>query len=247
MSNILYNPFSIMRYVHPRASGRIAFKGGGEDGATVESIPDWYKPYIEKAAGSASSAYDSGDLSKVAGLNSMQIGSADAYKGAAGMANDQYTAGVGGQDVFADQAAGTGAFSPTSTEGLRNKAIRDAQGAFAPMGAQLAASGQIGGARAGLLNQERDANLAGALAGIDYQAQQDDRASRAEGARGLLGSSDQLSGQAGNAAGYLGEGGKGLQEQTQRELDAGFQGLSRYSSLLSGSPVPTQTQEAGGK
>jgi hypothetical protein len=140
-----------------------------------------------------------------------------------------------------------GAFSPTSTTGLRNKAIRDAQGAFAPVGAQLASSGQIGGARAGLLNQERDANLAGALAGIDYQAQQDDRASRSAGAQGLLGSSQQLSQQAGTTAGYLGEAGKGIQEQQQRELDAGYQGLSRLGGLLSGAPVPQQQQKSGGK
>ncbi len=247
MSNSLYNPFSIMRHVNPRASGLIVFGGGGGDGKTVESIPDWYKPYIEKAAGMATGAFDAGDLSKVAGLNSMQQSSLDAYGQAGNLAANQYGTGVAGQSVFAEQASGTGAFSPTSTQGLRDKAIRDAQGAFAPVGSQLASSGQIGGARAQLLNQERDANLSSALAGIDYQAQQDDRSSRAQGAQGLLGSSQQLSGQAGATAGYLGVGGQGLQEQQQRELDAGYQGLSRLGGLLSGAPVPTQQQVTGGK
>ncbi len=247
MSNSLYNPFSPMRYLHPRSSGLMTFGGGGGGGETVESIPDWYKPFIEKAAGQASAAYTEGDLSKVAGLNPAQQSGVDALTQAGNLAANQYGTGVTGQNVFMEQAQGTGAFSPTSTEALRTKAIRDAQGAFAPVGAQLASSNQIGGARAGILNQERDANLASALAGIDYEAQQADRASRAQGAQSLLGSSGQLSKQAGDTAGYLGQAGSTLQEQQQRELDTGYQGLSRLGSLLSGAPVPQQQQQAGGK
>jgi hypothetical protein len=246
MSNSLYNPFSPMRHINPRASGLIVFKGGGGS-ETVESIPDWYKPFIEKAAGEASAAYSEGDLGKVAGLNPAQNLGIDALTQAGNLASNQYNTGVTGQDVFMEQAQGTGAFSPTSTEALRTKAIRDAQGAFAPVGAQLAASNQIGGARAGLLNQERDANLASALAGLDYEAAQADKASRAAGAQNLLGSSGQLSKQAGDAAGYLGQAGSTLQEQQQREMDASYQGLSRLGSLLSGAPVPQQQQVSGGK
>jgi len=246
MSNSLYNPFSPMRHIHPRSSGLMTFKGGGGS-ETVESIPDWYKPFIEKAAGEASAAYSEGDLSKVAGLNPAQKTGIDALTQAGNLAANQYGAGVEGQDVFKEQATGTGAFSPTSTEALRTKAIRDAQGAFAPIGAQLASSNQIGGARAGLLNQERDANLASALAGIDYEAAQADKASRAAGAQSLLGSSGQLSKQAGDPAGYFGQAGSTLQEQQQRELDASYQGLSRLGSLLSGAPVPQQQQVSGGK
>jgi hypothetical protein len=225
----------------------MVFKGGGGGNTTVESIPDWYKPFIEQAAGQASGAFSAGDLSQVAGMNATQETGIDALKQAGNMAANQYGAGVQGQNVFADQAAGTGAFSPQSTEALRSKAIRDAQGAFAGTGAQLASSGQIGGARAALLGQERDANLAGTLAGIDYDAQAADRASRAQGAQGLLSSSQQLSGQAGDAAGYFGQAGGTLQEQQQRTLDAGYQGLSRLGGLLSGAPVPTQQQKGGGK
>jgi len=224
----------------------MVFKGGG-GGDTVESIPDWYKPFIEQAAGQASGAFSAGDLSQVAGMNATQETGIDALKQAGNMAANQYGSGVQGQNVLANQAAGTGAFSPQSTEALRSKAIRDAQGAFAGTGAQLASSGQIGGARAALLGQERDANLAGTLAGIDYDAQSADRASRAQGAQGLLSSSQQLSGQAGDAANYFGQAGGTLQEQQQRTMDAGYQGLSRLGGLLSGAPVPTQQQKGGGK
>jgi len=38
-----------------------------------------------------------------------------------------------------------------------------------------------------------------------------------------------------------------LQEQSQREIDATYQGLQRLGSLLSGAPTPSQTQKSGGK
>jgi len=242
MTNNFYNPFMPDLSIRPHG---LVFKGSDE-GNTTESIPDWYKPFVEKAAGSASDAFSAGELSKVAGFNPTQDDALGALGGAASAAKDQYGVGTEGQDVFRDQALGQGAFSPASTEALRDKAIRDAQSAFAGTGAKLASSGQVGGARAALLGQERDANLAGALATIDYDAQQADRASRSAGATNLLNSSGQLSGQAGDAANYLGTAGDKIQGQKQAELDATYQGLQRLGGLLSGAPVPTQT-ESGGK
>ena len=59
------NPF--MPAVSPYGLG-IVYKGGGNT-TTIESIPSWYKPYIQKAAGQAGAAFDSGALGTVAGLN----------------------------------------------------------------------------------------------------------------------------------------------------------------------------------
>jgi hypothetical protein len=248
MSNSLYNPFSPMRYIHPRSSGLMKFKGGGgAEPTTVDTIPDWYRPFIESAATSAKTLYESGGLSNVEGMNENQRGAISSLEGAAKQAGEQYDIGGAGQDVMRAQAEGTGAFSPQSTEALRNKAIRDAQGAFANTGAQLASSGQIGGARAGLMGQERDANLASALAGIDYDAQAADRASRAQGATSLLNSTTGMTDLAGKGAEYLGSAGSTQQEQAQREADAGYQGLSRFASLLSGTPQPGQQAVSGGK
>jgi len=221
--------------------------GGGGDTKTVETIPDWYKPYIEKAAGSAVSAYESGNLSNVEGMNENQLAAISSLEDAAKKTGDQYTIGDTSQQVMQDQALGQGAFSPASTEALRTKAIRDAQGAFASTGAQLASSGQVGGARSALLGQERDANLAGALAQIDYDAQAADRASRTQGAGNLLASTANMSDLAGKKSDYLGSAGSTQQEQAQRESDANYQGLSRLASLLSGTPQPGQQAVQGGK
>jgi hypothetical protein len=236
------NPF--MPAVTPRGLG-IVSKGG--DGDTIESIPDWYRPYIEKAAGQAGAAYDSGALGTVAGLNTQQQQGIDALSGAANEAMGQYTSANEATDVLKKAAAGEGIYGAGATQGLKNSAIRDAQKAFAPMGASLASSGQIGGARAGLLAGERDANLASALAGIDYQDLSDRRGLTTGAAQQIIGNTGAMQQAAGAGANYQGQAGQMLQEQSQRELDATYQGLQRLGSLLSGAPVPSQTQKSGGK
>ena len=236
------NPF--MPAVTPRGLG-IVSKGG--DGDTIESIPDWYRPYIEKAAGQAGAAYDSGALGTVAGLNTQQQQGIDALSGAANEAMGQYTSANEATDVLKKAAAGEGIYGAGATQGLKNSAIRDAQKAFAPMGASLASSGQIGGARAGLLAGERDANLASALAGIDYQDLSDRRGLTTGAAQQIIGNTGAMQQAAGAGANYQGQAGQMLQEQSQRELDATYQGLQRLGSLLSGAPVPSQQQKSGGK
>jgi len=236
------NPF--MPAVTPRGLG-IVSKGGGSD--TIESIPDWYRPYIQKAAGQAGAAYDAGALGMVAGLNEQQQQGIDALSGAANEAMGQYTSANEATDVLKQAAAGEGIYGEGATQGLKDSAIRDAQKAFAPMGASLATSGQIGGARAGLLAGERDANLASALAGIDYQDLSDRRGLTTGAAQQIIGNTGAMQQAAGAGANYQGQAGQMLQEQSQRELDATYQGLQRLGSLLSGSPVPSQVQKSGGK
>jgi hypothetical protein len=237
------NPF--MPAVTPRGLGIVSKGGGGGD--TIESIPDWYKPYITNAAGSATDAFNAGDLGMVAGLNQQQKEGINALTGAAGESMNQYNSANKATDVLKQAAAGEGIYGAGATQGLKNSAIRDAQKAFAPMGASLASSGQIGGARAGLLAGERDANLASALAGIDYQDLSDRRGLTTGAAQQIIGNTGAMQQAAGAGANYQGQAGQMLQEQSQRELDATYQGLQRLGSLLSGAPVPSQTQKSGGK
>ena len=237
------NPF--MPAVSPYGLG-IVYKGGGNT-TTIESIPSWYKPYIQKAAGQAGAAFDSGALGTVAGLNEQQQQGIDALSGAANEAINQYTTANEATSILKQAAAGEGIYGEGATQGLKDAAIRDSQAAFAPMGASLATSGQIGGARAGLLAGERDANLASALAGIDYQDLSDRRGLTTGAAQQIIGNTGAMQQAAGAGASYQGQAGQMLQEQDQRELDATYQGLSRLGSLLSGSPVPSQTQATGGK
>lgn len=52
MSDMMYNPFSILRHVHPEMAGRIAFKGGGSQNTTStvtqQDIPKEFFPYFER-------------------------------------------------------------------------------------------------------------------------------------------------------------------------------------------------------
>lgn len=237
------NPF--MPAVTPRGLGIVSKGGGGGD--TIESIPDWYRPYIEKAAGQAGAAYDSGDLSTVAGLNTQQQEGIDALTGAANSAMGQYGSANDATNILKQASLGEGIYGGGATQGLKDAAIRDSQAAFAPMGAQMASSGQIGGARAGLLAGERDANLASQLAGIDYQDLSDRRGLTTGAAQQIIGNTGAMQQAAGAGANYQGQAGQMLQEQSQREIDASYQGLQRLGGLLSGAPVPQQRQKSGGK
>ena len=248
MSNSLYNPFSPMRYLHPRSSGLMTFGGGGGgDTKTVESIPDWYKPYVQKAAGSAVSAYDSGDLSKVASLNPDQEAALKGLGTAAERAEETYGGAVDATGVLSDAATGQGIYGAGATQGLKDEAIRQSQAAFAPVGAQLASSNQVGGARAGILAADRDAALAGQLADIDYKDLADRRQLSTGAAQNIVGNTGTMATAGGAGANFLGEAGGMRQEQTQREMDAGYQGLQRLGGLLSGTPQPSQQAVSGGK
>jgi hypothetical protein len=244
MSNSIYNPFSPLRHINPRASGLMTFKGGG-GAETVESIPDWYKPFVETAAAGAQSAYDSGDLSKVAGFNEAQTAGLSGLAGAAGEANKQYDVAKGATGVLQQAAQGGGMFGEGATQALRDKAIRDSQKAYAPVGAQMATQGAIGGARSGILQADRDAGLASALAEVDYGDLNKRRDMSTGAAQSIIGNTGAMQDAAGAGAGYLGEAGGYQQEQTQREGDAAYQGLQRLGGLLSGAPVPQQGPSGG--
>jgi hypothetical protein len=50
MANSLYNPFSILRHVHPRSAGMMVFGGSGNTTSTVtqQDIPKEFYPYFER-------------------------------------------------------------------------------------------------------------------------------------------------------------------------------------------------------
>ncbi len=225
--------------------------GGGGSNETIESIPDWYKPYVTKAAGEATSAFDRGDLSKVVGFTGDQLSGMEGMRNAADMQQDIYNTGSFGQNQLSEIAAGNEIVpaSTGATNALKSGAIADAQRAWAPAGSSLAAKGQVGGARAGFMANDRDAQLANQLAGIDYQDLNARRSAAATASQGLVGNVGSLQTGATTGSGTMMELGATQQDQSQREQDSAYQGLSRLGGLLSGAPVPgqTQKQQSGGK
>ena len=223
--------------------------GGGGGGGTVESIPDWYKPYVEKAAGTAVTAYDQGQLGQVAGWNPIQQQAVAAQIMAGNQAAGNYDAAAGGANIvgqIAQQGYNPNITGPSeATQGIKNAAIAQAQKAWNPTGDNLARSNAVGGARAELLKGERDAALANQLAGIDYQDFQGRQQASGQAAQQSIQNAAALN-QLGQApADALQQAGGAIQQQQQAQLDAPYTGLAQLGGLLSGAPVPSQQQKAG--
>ena len=225
--------------------------GGGGGGGTVESIPEWYKPYIEKAAGTAVTAYDQGQLGRVAGFNPLQQQALGAQVNAANQGAGNYNAAAAAANQIggvAQHGYNTNISGPSAaTQGIKQNAIAQAQRAWAPTGDSLASRGQVGGARAQLLKNDRDANLANTLSGIDYQDFNNRQQASTQAAQQSIGNAAALNQLGQQPAEALGQAGQAAQSQEQAQLDAPYTGLAQLGSLLSGAPTPTQQQKAGGK
>ena len=118
--------------------------GGGGGGGTVESIPEWYKPYIEKAAGTAVTAYDQGQLGRVAGFNPLQQQALGAQVNAANQGAGNYNAAAAAANQIggvAQHGYNTNISGPSAaTQGIKQNAIAQAQRAWAPTGDSLASA-----------------------------------------------------------------------------------------------------------
>ena len=244
MRNNLYNP------TMPDVSrtGRMVFGGGGgsREPVTKENIPEWARPYYESALGEIQTGYEAGDFGHVEGLTDTQTQGIEGLKGAAAAADNQYNVGVAGQDIYGQQARGEGIFSAANTDALKQSAIADAQKAFGGTQAAISGSGGVGGARAGILGADRDAQLANQFAQFDYDALRNQQNLQSTGADRLLSSSGQLSGQASTGADLLLGAGDREQAQAQAEGDKRFQELQRLSGLLTGTtPGVTHVQQGG--
>lgn len=224
--------------------------GGGGQQQTHSTIPDWMRPYLEKGLSQSSKALDAGELSKVAGFTPEQRLAQAASKGVATTQMGISENTLGNLGVLSRAAQGE-EIVPTSTgatEALKAGAVRQAQTALQPGIASRAKSGAVGGGRQILQQNEASNDLAAKLAGIDYQ----DLQSRRQGALGAAGQAisagSEAQKQAEAGASTLRGVGSEIQKQNQAELDKTFQGLSRFSSLVQGTPWQSQQQvQQGGK
>ena len=153
-----------------------------------------------------------------------------------------------------DRARSAAGFSPVAantgdTAAIEGAAVRAAQQAWAPQRAAFAQTGNIGGGRQQIARGERDAALSAALADIKYKDFANRRAEALGSAQAAIGVGGDVQRQL-VAPGQTQAGvGSQIQEQTQREADAAFQGLQRLGALYSGQPIPGQNvaSTGGGK
>jgi len=233
---------------------RIIKKYGGGGGSTTKTIPDWMPPYLETGLSASQSALTGGDLSQVAGFNTtenaaqtnavIQAGQQDAQTGATLAQANQVLSTAGSTGLGVDPSV---LANNPQLKAVQDATIRSAQIGIGGQQAVNAKQGAIGGGRQALQTSENEANLSAALAQQNLD-QLNKQSATAIGAAqtGLQALPSELSAiTAGSNT--LQSVGTAQQKQTQAELDSQYQGLSRFSSLIQGTPWQSQQQTSGGK
>lgn len=227
------------------------YKGSSTTQSTID--PE-FKPFIKRGLERAENAQLSGQFSNVAGFTPEQL-----------KAQQQATAAAGQQDVLAGKVTGAADTLETAQKtgfaidpsvladnpqlaAMKQAAIRSAQMAIQPGRAKEAASGLVGGSRAGIVAGEQEADLAAKMAGLDYQALQDASKTAQGAAVQEIQSIPTMQSAQTAGADTLQSVGTAIQKQQQAELDKEYQGMSRFSSIVQGTPWQSQqTVSQGGK
>jgi hypothetical protein len=194
------------------------YKGGG----TVESIPEWARPYMENVAKTAEGAYQSGDLGKVAGTSALQ-------NQAFGQGGETLSQGLGATSGIMSSGIGF-----KGGEQLKQGATFQAGKDIAGLNTQYGSAGTLGSARQANANAGVQADLAAKFANIDYQIAKDDAQAKlaaANAASGLTSTMANLGGQ--------------QRTIEQQGLDADWQALNRYASTIYGLPAKQQATSGG--
>ena len=227
--------------------------GGGGSATTSSGLPDWAQPYVQDAVKASTNLYDQGALSHVQGLNAEQTGALAQKKqlGQQGgvldqVANDSYDA----TQAYRDAAGGTGLFGANAlgdqTKALESTIGQATQGLLGQQAGNFSRSGNLGGARAELAANAAAQQTGGQLAAQELSQR---RNAALSGAGGVLGAGGALQNQFQTGANTLGDVGSAIQQQSQNEGDAAYQGVQRLFGLYGSNAIGQQqtTQQSGGK
>jgi hypothetical protein len=217
---------------------RCKYKGGGGGSSnvkTVENIPAWAVPYLKNVGNRAESEFNAGNLSKVAGADTLQ--------------NEAWSTGIGGvrdvstanQEMFSDQA---GRLTEMAKTGGANE-LQDALALDIGMN-ESSLGGQYG--QTGTLGSYRH-NLASATSADAAKAKfaQQVITNKAAAEQGLNTSAAGASADASNLLKSLESTGASKRAVNQAQLDKEWQGLQRYASTIYGNPARQTQEQKGGK
>ena len=223
--------------------------GGSSSPTTVETVPEWLKPYLTNITQEGQDLYGAGAFSHVEGLTGEQQEGMGLLKGS--VANQMDTANKSAQarDVMLKSAQGGNIvdYNNSNTEAIKDAAVRKTQQAFGQVSGSMAANGLVGGRRAELVKAQRDAELSASLADIDYNDYNNRKSQALNSASGVINAGSNIQQQAMAPGTNLTNVGKGLQEQNQRQADGAFQGYQRWLGALQGVPVTPNQPVTGGK
>lgn len=198
--------------------------GGGNSGTTTQSVPAWLQPFMEKAAGTATSAYDAGDLSKVAGKNL----NLDTGFGMGSTISDTSKTGL---DTLQDQQARLLEHAQTGGRAELQAALDQNLGrATAKVGQEYGAQGTLGSARQSLA----EGTAKGAIIADNEKTIMANKAAGEAALSGNVGNQTGLTTGTANALTSLGTAERSVD---QSQLDSEWQGVQRMSSAVYGNPA----------
>jgi len=208
------------------------YGGGGGKPETVETIPEWAKPALQRVQSEAESLYRGGQLDNVAGATGNQrtafgMGSTIADTGTAGLNTLK-----GQQDRLVEMAKTGGA------DELQGALNLDIGMSSADLGNKFGSGGVLGSARHAIA--EKTAEDA---AKAKFAQQVITNKGAAEAALGTsVGQGLSTAGTTTSNLAKLGAEERGIEQQV---ADAPYQGLQRYASTVYGNPARQQAVQGG--
>jgi len=205
---------------------------------SVSSYPKEFIPYITQVMDDAKSAYGSGELGRVAELDSRQIEALGMGESAAAQQNQIAQQSRGALDrIKSDMGA-------RDTTAARDQAMWGAAGGLNQLTGASNASGNLGGSRQSLSRMGIENDLGKAF--YDIENQELSRQAQAAGA--FQGAAGAQQGIETMGAQTLGQVGQVYQQQAQAEADRSQNALQSLSGMYQGIiPRQTNTTQTGGK
>jgi len=200
------------------------------DTVTTGNIPDEFKPYIKKTIDTAESVYNSGALSKVAGVSDLQK-----KAWGSGISGLESTV-TGNKETLEEQRARLQEMAKTGgASELQDALALDIGMGNATIGNQYGASGTLGSYRQNLASATSED-----AAKAKFAQQVITNKSAAE--KALVDNASGMSADASNLVKTLESSGSQQRGVEQQGLDAAWQGLQRYASTVFGNPARQSTQ-----
>jgi hypothetical protein len=208
------------------------YGGGGGKPETVETIPEWARPAIERVQAEAGSLYNAGNLDNVAGATSNQRTAFD-------MGSTIADTGKTGLTTLAEQQARLEEMAATGGAAELQDALKlDVGMSSADLGNRFGSGGVLGSARHAIA--EKTAEDA---AKTKFAQQVITNKGNAETALGTsVGQGVSTAGTTTSNLAKLGAEERGINQQV---ADAPYQALQRYASTVYGNPARQQAVQGG--
>lgn len=217
-------------------------KGGGGGTSTSKTTSSTtmnkdFQPVVDEGLAELEKLYGEGALGKVAGTSGLQDMVFDRSEGA--LDKGMEVMGTA-RETYSDAMEGTGIFSNGDNAAVKQAAIDQAAKEFGIQSDDVAKAGLMGSSRAAIMAGDKEAQLANAMAGLDYE--QADKLKE----RAMWGADSMMQSGQGEAAlldAYMNMG-NNQRDIEQEQLDAEAKGLENYlTGIQAFTPLMTNQEQ----